>query len=283
MTTRVTKSGLAVDTTLATFIETQALPGTGILPARFWSGLAAAVDAIGPRIRDALARRHALQTAIDGWHRARMGQAHDAGAYHAFLTEIGYLVPEDPDFAIETTGTDPEIACLPGPQLVVPVTNARYALNAANARWGSLYDALYGTDALGDLPSGAAYEPARGSRVIAWGRAFLDDSVPLAEGSHADAPRYAIAGGALHPALKDPAQLAGYRGPADAPNAILLQNHGLHIVLRIDPGHRIGAQDRAGVADIRLEAALSAIMDLEDSIAAVDAEDKVAADRKSVV
>ncbi len=155
--------------------------------------------------------------------------------------------------------------------------NARYALNAANARWGSLYDALYGTDAMGDLPVGAGYDPVRGARVIAWGRAFLDDVTPLAEGSHADAPRYTVVEGALHPALKDPAQFAGYRGPAEAPNAILLCNHGLHIVLRMDPGHRIGAQDRAGVADIRLEAALSAIMDLEDSIAAVDAEDKVAA------
>ncbi|MDZ4066634.1 MAG: malate synthase G, partial [Tabrizicola sp.] len=256
---------------------TDALPGTGIQPDAFWSGLAGAHATIGARIRDALARRASLQAQIDDWHRARKGQRHDAEAYRAFLDEIGYLVPEGPDFQIETTGTDPEIATISGPQLVVPVMNARYALNAANARWGSLYDALYGTDAMGDLPVGAGYDPARGARVIAWGRAFLDDATPLAEGSHADAPRYTVVGDALHPALKDPAQFAGYRGPAEAPNAILLCNHGLHIVLRIDPGHRIGAQDRAGVADIRLEAALSAIMDLEDSIAAVDAEDKVAA------
>ncbi|MDP3264135.1 MAG: malate synthase G [Tabrizicola sp.] len=277
MMARVIRSGLAVDERLASFVETDALPGTGIQPDAFWSGLAGAHATIGARIRDALARRASLQAQIDDWHRARKGQRHDAEAYRAFLDEIGYLVPEGPDFQIETTGTDPEIATISGPQLVVPVMNARYALNAANARWGSLYDALYGTDAMGDLPVGAGYDPARGARVIAWGRAFLDDATPLAEGSHADAPRYTVVGDALHPALKDPAQFAGYRGPAEAPNAILLCNHGLHIVLRIDPGHRIGAQDRAGVADIRLEAALSAIMDLEDSIAAVDAEDKVAA------
>ncbi len=277
MTTRMTKSGLAVDQRLAYFIETQALYGTGITPDTFWTGLAAAVATIGPRIRAALERRENLQTAIDTWHRARKGVAHDAAAYRAFLTDIGYLVPEGQDFSIETTGTDPEIALIPGPQLVVPVMNARYALNAANARWGSLYDALYGTDAMGDLPGGPAYDPDRGNRVIAWGRDFLDDVVPLAQGSHADARRYTVADGALTPALRNPAQFAGYRGPADAPNAILLRNNGLHIVLRIDPGHRIGAQDQAGVADIRLESALSAIMDLEDSIAAVDAEDKVAA------
>ncbi|WP_431299356.1 malate synthase G [Tabrizicola sp. BL-A-41-H6] len=275
--TRVIRSGLAVDERLASFVETDALPGTGILADTFWSGVARAHATIGARIRDALARRDSLQAQIDDWHRARRGRPHDAEAYRAFLTSIGYLVPEGTDFQIETTGTDPEIATISGPQLVVPVMNARYALNAANARWGSLYDALYGTDAMGDLPAGAGYDAARGARVIAWGRAFLDDVAPLAEGSHADAPRYTVVGGALHPALKDPAQFAGYRGPAEAPNAILLCNHGLHIVLRMDPGHRIGAQDRAGVADIRLEAALSAIMDLEDSIAAVDAEDKVAA------
>jgi malate synthase len=277
MSARVMKSGLAVDQRLADFIDTEAAPGSGIAPDRFWSGLAAADKSLGPRIREALAHRDRLQGQIDSWHRDRKGQPHDSAAYRAFLTEIGYLQPEGPDFTIETTGTDPEIALTPGPQLVVPVMNARYALNAANARWGSLYDALYGTDAIGDLPSGPGYDAARGARVIAWGRAFLDDAVPLASGSHADAPRYTVEGGILHPELKDPSQFAGYRGPADAPNAILLRNHGLHIVLRIDPGHRIGAQDRAGIADIRLEAALSVIMDLEDSIAAVDAEDKVAA------
>ncbi len=277
MTTRVTKSGLAVDRRLADFIDTLALPGTGVSPEIFWGGLAAAVASLGPRIRDALARRTALQTALDTWHRARLGQPHDPAAYRAFLSEIGYLVPEGADFTIETTGIDPEIALIPGPQLVVPVMNARYALNAANARWGSLYDALYGTDAMGDLPASHDYDPARGDRVIAWGRAFLDDIAPLAQGSHVDTRRYTVTDGVLHPALKDPGQFAGCRGPADAPNAILLRNHGLHIVLRIDPGHRIGAQDRAGVADIRLESALTVIMDLEDSIAAVDAEDKVAA------
>jgi malate synthase len=277
MTARVMKSGLAVDRRLAEFIETQALPGSGIAPDRFWSGLSDAVASLGPRIRAALAQRDHLQGLIDSWHRDRKGQPHDPAAYRTFLTEIGYLVPEGPDFNVETTGTDPEIALIAGPQLVVPVMNARYALNAANARWGSLYDALYGTDAMGDLPASAAYDASRGARVIAWGRAFLDDAVPLAQGSHTDAPRYVVKDGTLHPALKDPTRFAGYRGPADAPNAILLRNHGLHIVVRIDPASRIGAQDRAGIADIRLEAALSAIMDLEDSIAAVDAEDKVAA------
>jgi malate synthase len=277
MIRRVTMAGLGVDPLLADFIQAQALPGSGVEADAFWSGLAHAVATLGPRIRDALDQRARLQTAIDGWHRARTGQPHDPAAYRSFLSEIGYLVPEGADFSIETTGTDPEIASIPGPQLVVPVMNARYALNAANARWGSLYDALYGTDAMGDLPNGTTYDPARGARVIAWGRAFLDDVMPLAQGSHADAPRYTVKDGTLHPALKTPEKFAGYRGTADAPNAILLQNHGLHIVLRIDPGHRIGAQDRAGVADIRLESALSAIMDLEDSIAAVDAEDKVAA------
>lgn len=277
MVTRVTKSGLAVDPRLVDFIEAEALPGTGVAAGRFWEGLAGAVTALGPRIREALARREDLQGRIDHWHRARKGQDHDSATYRSFLGEIGYLQPEGPDFQIDTTGTDPEIATIPGPQLVVPVMNARYALNAANARWGSLYDALYGTDALGDLPQGKEYDPARGARVIAWGRAFLDDVVPLAKGSHADVSGYCLENGALSPALRDPSQLAGYRGAPEAPNAMILQNHGLHIVLRIDPGHRIGAQDKAGVADIRLESALSAIMDCEDSVAAVDAEDKVLA------
>ncbi len=277
MAAHVMKSGLSVDERLAAFVDLQALPGTGITPDHFWAGFAAAVKELNPRIRAALDRRDDLQTQIDAWHIARRGQPHDAAAYRAFLEAIGYLEPEGPDFTIETEGVDPEIARISGPQLVVPVMNARYALNAANARWGSLYDALYGTDALGDAPKAKDYDPDRGARVIAWGRDFLDDAVPLAEGSHSDVAAYRVENGHLLPALRDPGQFVGYRGTASTPNAVILRNNGLHIILRIDPGHRIGAQDRAGVADIRLEAALSAIMDLEDSIAAVDAEDKVAA------
>ncbi|TAG25806.1 MAG: malate synthase G [Rhodobacterales bacterium] len=281
MTTRVMKSGLAVDGRLAAFVDSDALPGTGISADRFWAGLAQAAETLGPRIKAALAERAGLQDQIDAWHIARRSQPHDPSAYRQFLEDIGYLEPEGPDFTIETAGVDPAIALIPGPQLVVPVLDARYALNAANARWGSLYDALYGTDALGDLPAGKAYDPARGARVIAWGRAFLDEAAPLAEGSHAGVTRYQVDSGALSPALRDPAQFVGYRGSPAAPSAVILRNNGLHIVLRIDPGHRIGAQDidqgGAGLADIRLEAALSAIMDLEDSIAAVDAQDKVAA------
>ncbi len=274
---RLNRHGLQVDARLARFVEISALPGTGIAPARFWQGLADAIATCGAENRRLLDIRTQMQAQIDAWHIARRGQTHDAAAYRAFLEQIGYLRPEGPDFTIRTTGTDPEIATVPGPQLVVPVMNARYALNAANARWGSLYDALYGTDALGDAPQDKAYDPARGARVIAWAKAFLDDVTPLATGSHADVTGYRVVNGTLSPALKNPAQFAGFRGDAAAPSAILLKNNGLHLVLRIDPGHRIGAADRAGVADIRMEAALSAIMDLEDSIAAVDAEDKVAA------
>lgn len=274
---RIDKHGLKVDERLVRFVEAQALPGTGISTERFWQGFAAAVAELGPVNRDLLAIRDRIQAQIDDWHRARKGQAIDAAEYRAFLTSIGYLVPEGPDFTIRTAGVDPEMSLVPGPQLVVPVMNARYALNAANARWGSLYDALYGTDALGDLPAGKAYDPARGARVIAWAKAFLDDVAPLAKGSHADVTGYAVKDGALVPALKDPTQFAGYRGEVAAPSAVLLKNNGLHLVLRIDRGHQIGREDKAGMADLRMEAALSAIMDCEDSVAAVDAEDKVVA------
>jgi malate synthase len=277
MTDRITMNGLKLDPSLMDFVATKALPGTGISPEAFWEGFAAAVHDLMPRNRALLAKREQMQAQIDAWHVAHKGQPLDDAAYTAFLTEIGYLLPEGPDFAIETANTDPEIAHVPGPQLVVPVMNARYALNAANARWGSLYDALYGTDALGDAPKGKAYDPARGNRVIAWAKAFLDDIAPLAAGSHADVKSYAVVDGALSPALRNPAQFAGYRGTAEAPNAVLLRNNGLHLVIRIDRGHRIGAQDGAGVADIRMESALSAIMDCEDSVAAVDADDKVLA------
>ncbi len=277
MTDRIEKQGLQVDVRLAEFVAREALPGTGISEETFWGGLADTVRTLGPRNRALLDRRAELQAAIDGWHRAHRSERPTLDDYTAFLREIGYLLPEGPDFTIETAHVDPEIAEVAGPQLVVPVMNARYALNAANARWGSLYDALYGTDALGDLPEAAEFDPARGARVIAWGRRFLDETAPLARGSHADVEGYRVEGGALVPALADPAQFAGHAGPAEAPTAILLKNHGLHLILDIDRKHRIGATDRAGVADIRMEAALSAIMDCEDSVAAVDGEDKALA------
>ncbi|RAZ82043.1 malate synthase G [Cereibacter johrii] len=277
MTDRIEKQGLQVDVRLAEFVAREALPGTGISEETFWGGLADTVRTLGPRNRALLDRRAELQAAIDDWHRAHRSERPTLDDYTAFLREIGYLLPEGPDFTIETAHVDPEIAEVAGPQLVVPVMNARYALNAANARWGSLYDALYGTDALGDLPEGAGFDPARGARVIAWGRRFLDETAPLARGSHADVGGYRVEGGALVPALADPAQFAGHAGPAEAPTAILLKNHGLHLILDIDRKHRIGATDRAGVSDIRMEAALSAIMDCEDSVAAVDGEDKALA------
>lgn len=277
MSEHVTRAGLSVDAALAAFVEEAALPGTGVKADTFWSGLADAVARLNPQTRALLARRQDLQARIDAWHLAHRGQPHDPAAYRAHLESIGYLVSEGAPFTIDTTGCDPEIAHVPGPQLVVPVMNARYALNAANARWGSLYDALYGTDALGDAPPSGPFDPARGQRVIAWGRAFLDDVAPLATGSHADVTAYRVENGTLSPALRNPAQFAGWQGDAARPGAIVLRNHGLHIILTIDPANPVGRLDRAGVADIRMESALSAIMDCEDSVAAVDAADKVTA------
>ena len=277
MTQRTDKNGLQVAAELVDFIEGAALPGTGIDAGTFWAGLSDLVHDLGPKNRALLQTREDMQAKIDSWHKERAGQPHDADAYTSFLREIGYLVPEGPAFEIDTKGVDPEIAQVPGPQLVVPITNARFALNAANARWGSLYDAYYGTDALGDLPQGKGYDADRGARVVARAKAFLDDAVPLASGSHADVTGYAVVDGALIPALKDPAQFVGYRGDAAAPEAILLRNNGLHIEIRIDAAHNIGKTDSAGVADVLLESAMSTIMDCEDSVAAVDAEDKVVA------
>ena len=277
MTQRTDKNGLQVAAELVDFIEGAALPGTGIDAGTFWAGLSELVHDLGPKNRALLQTREDMQAKIDSWHKERAGQPHDADAYTSFLREIGYLVPEGPAFEIDTKGVDPEIAQVPGPQLVVPITNARFALNAANARWGSLYDAYYGTDALGDLPQGKGYDADRGARVVARAKAFLDDAVPLASGSHADVTGYAVVDGALTPALKDPAQFVGYRGDAAAPEAILLRNNGLHIEIRIDAAHNIGKTDPAGVADVLLESAMSTIMDCEDSVAAVDAEDKVVA------
>jgi len=277
MTQRSDKNGLQVAAELVEFIEGSALPATGIDAGTFWAGLSDLVHDLGPKNRALLQTREEMQAKINAWHKDRAGQNHDADAYNAFLREIGYLVPEGPAFEIDTQGVDPEIAQVPGPQLVVPITNARFALNAANARWGSLYDAYYGTDALGDLPKGKGYDAERGARVVVQAKAFLDEAAPLASGSHTDVTGYAVADGALTPALKDAAQFIGYRGDAAAPDAILLRNNGLHIEIQIDAAHNIGKTDRAGVADVLLESAMSTIMDCEDSVAAVDAEDKVVA------
>jgi malate synthase len=261
----VDRSGLLVARQLAEFIDARALPETGLDPAAFWQGFAAIFARFAPKNTALLAKRDELQARIDAWHRARAGQPIDQPEYQAFLRDIGYLVPEPAPFAITTTRVDDEIARLAGPQLVVPVLNARFVLNAANARWGSLYDALYGTDALPGSASGKGYDPVRGAQVIGWAKAFLDDAVPLAEGSWTGWK------GAT-PALKDPSQLVGTSG-----ENFLLSHHGLHIELVIDNSHPVGRGDPAGLADVVLESALTAIVDLEDSIAAVDAEDKVAA------
>ena len=271
------RHGMKVADTLVSFVEDKALPGTGVDADAFWAGLSGLVNGMGDENRALLEKRADLQGRIDAWHVANKGKVHDEAAYEAFLREIGYLLSEGDDFEIETQNVDPEIANVPGPQLVVPITNARFALNAANARWGSLYDALYGTDAMGDLPEGKGYDAARGARVIAWGRGFLDQTFPLAEGSWNDCTALRVEGGAPVPALKDAAQFAGYDGEADAPTKILLKNNGLHAVVVIDKAGNIGKGDQAGINDIILESALSTIMDCEDSVACVDSEDKVTA------
>lgn len=277
--TRTDRSGLAVGQELDDFVMNEALPGSGVDPEAFWGGFAQLIADFAPRNRELLEIRESMQASIDAWHKERVGQPHDAAAYRAFLEELGYLQPEGPDFAIDPTNVDPELATIPGPQLVVPVMNARYAINAANARWGSLYDALYGTDALGDLPPAGPYNAERGERVIAWGRAFLDQAVPLAEGSHADVDSYTVDAGQMVPPLADPSQIVGWQGDPSGPASILLVNNGLHIEIQIDPDDNIGATDAADVKDIVIEAAVTAIMDCEDSVAAVDAEDKALAYR----
>lgn len=275
MADRIEKNGLQVDRRLVDFLEKDALTGTGIAADVFWSGLSDIVHDLGPRNLALLEKREEIQEQLDAWHIAHRNA--DAQSYLAFLKSSGYLVPEGDDFAIETTNVDPEIAEIPGPQLVVPITNARFALNAANARWGSLYDALYGTDALGSLPQGKGYDSERGAQVITWGRAHLDDVAPLAKGSWADLEKIDVVDGALTPALNDPSQFAGYGRDASAPLQLLLRVNGLLIEILVDPSSVIGAQDNANISDIRFESAMSAIMDCEDSVAAVDAEDKVVA------
>ncbi|MGS4944282.1 malate synthase G [Meridianimarinicoccus sp. RP-17] len=279
-TDRVERAGLAVATSLCDFIENRALPGTGIAARAFWDGFAALVRDFGPRNAELLAIRDDLQSKIDDWHKRHRNQPHDHEAYKAFLYEIGYLRPEGDAFEIDTANVDPEIATVPGPQLVVPITNARYALNAANARWGSLYDGLYGTDAMGSVPPAGGYDRGRGARVVARVRVFLDEAFPLKGTSHADARRYHVHDGALlvdDMPLADPDKFIGYRGHPRAPDAVLLRNNNLHVELVFDRTHPIGSRDQCGLADVRLESAISAIMDCEDSVACVDAADKVAA------
>jgi len=284
MTQRIQHHGLQVAANLNQFIEQEALPGTGLDADGFWQGFAALVDDLAPKNRALLAERDRLQAELDAWHRANPGPIADPAAYRKFLEGIGYLLPQPASVRASTDNVDTEISQQAGPQLVVPMSNPRYALNAANARWGSLYDALYGTDAIPATPgdTGGGYNPERGAAVIARARAFLDEAAPLAEGSHADARGYSVENGQLRVALangatglKAAAQFIGYQGSASAPSAILLKNNGLHFEIQIDRAHAIGATDAAGVKDVLVEAALTTIMDCEDSVAAVDAADKV--------
>ena len=280
---------LTVAPVLRDFIEQEVLPGTGLDAGHFWRSLRRLIALFAPRNALLLQRRDALQVELDTWHRANRGRPIDPVAYADFLKAIGYLQPDPPAFAITTANVDAEIAHIAGPQLVVPVDNARYALNAANARWGSLYDALYGTDAIPD-DAGAertpAYNPARGEQVVARARELLDSAAPLGGASHADGIRYSISDGRLCVAcafggvgLAKPEQLVGWHGEAEAPSAILLRHNGLHLELKFDRNHPIGRDDPAGIADVVIESAITTIMDCEDSIAAVDAADKVRAYR----
>jgi malate synthase len=285
MTQMTKRSGLQVATNLDQFVEKEALPGTGVDSAAFWAGFDALVHDLEPKNRALLAERDRLQSELDQWHRAHKGPVRDLPAYRSFLESIGYIVPVPASVKATTDHVDREIAEQAGPQLVVPLSNQRYALNAANARWGSLYDALYGTDAIPETDGAekkGAFNPVRGARVIARARAFLDEAAPLANGSHVDATRYSVEGGELvvklkngATALKTPAQFIGYQGDASAPSAVLLKHNGLHFEIQIDANDSIGKTDAAHVKDVLMEAAVSTIIDCEDSVAAVDANDKV--------
>ncbi|MBC3347071.1 malate synthase G [Pseudomonas sp. SWRI196] len=286
MTEHVQVGGLKVAKVLFDFVNNEAIPGTGLTADAFWAGADKVIHDLAPKNKALLAKRDDFQAQIDAWHQARAGQAHDAVAYKAFLQDIGYLLPEAADFQATTQNVDDEIARMAGPQLVVPVMNARFALNASNARWGSLYDALYGTDAISEADGaekGKGYNKVRGDKVIAFARAFLDEAAPLAAGSHVDSTAYKIVDGKLVVALKggsnsglrDDAQLIGFQGDASAPTTVLLKHNGLHFEIQIDASTPVGQTDAAGVKDILMEAALTTIMDCEDSVAAVDADDKV--------
>ncbi|MEL7428509.1 MAG: malate synthase G [Pseudomonadota bacterium] len=288
MTNRISNGGLSIDKALWDFVNDEALPGTGIAKEDFWSDLETLYDELAPKNDALLAKRDALQTKMDEWYTSH-GTDYTMEEYKAFLQEIGYLVPEGGKFSVETANVDPEIAMVAGPQLVVPIMNARYALNAANARWGSLYDALYGTDAVsedGGAEKGTAYNPARGDKVISWARKFLDTSAPI-KGSWADLKALRVVDGDLQLTLADgtttglsnPAQFVGYQGDAATPSSVVLKRNGLHADIIIDPSHPIGKTDKAGIADIILESALTTICDCEDSVAAVDGEDKTLAYR----
>ncbi|KZB59159.1 malate synthase G [Thalassospira sp. MCCC 1A02491] len=290
MTQRIQKGGLQIATVLHDLVANEIIPGTGISSDQFWASFEKLVTELGPRNKELLAKRDELQAKIDEWHLSRQDQARDPAAYKEFLTEIGYLLPEGDDFYIGTTNVDPEIARVAGPQLVVPVMNARYALNAANARWGSLYDALYGTDVIDEADGKEktkGFNPKRGAAVVAYAADFLDQAVPLASGKHADAAKYEVRedgsgwwtlvvtlSDGSESALAQPSQFIGYNEKNDALSEILLRNHGLHVEIRIDPSHPIGKEHAAGVCDVILESALTTIQDCEDSVAAVDAEDK---------
>ena len=285
MTDRVQIGGLQVATELQQLLEKDIVPGTGISAEHFWQSVEEIVNELAPRNQALLATRDELQAKIDDWHRANPGADYDRAAYRSFLESIGYLLPQGDAVAISTSNVDEEVALLAGPQLVVPVMNARYALNAANARWGSLYDALYGTDVIaeeGGAERGGAYNPVRGDKVIAYARQLLDSHCPLAGATHADATAYRIVDGSLQVTLSngesatlaEPAQLRGYTGSSDAPESILLRHNGLHMEIQIDAASPIGSTDAAGVKDLLMEAALTTIQDCEDSVAAVDAEDK---------
>ena len=280
MKKRVQRYNISVERSLVDFIENSALPGTGISEDNFWHGLSSLVEQLTPENRALLIKREELQSKIDSWHKARRNMPHDHEAYKIYLKEIGYLVEEKENFSVKTENVDPEISTIAGPQLVVPSTNARYALNAANARWGSLYDCLYGTDAMGVFDPAEGYDRGRGARVVARSRVFLDEAFPIIGASHADVKRYYVSEKQLFIddfPLVSPEKFIGYTGNPKAPSSVLLKNNGLCVELVFDRAHVIGSRDQAGLADVRLESALSAIIDLEDSVACVDGADKVSA------